>query len=245
VTRPPVVSFDLDGTLWEFLPMMEGAMAATVEAFERRRPDLAGRLTVATLHEHRRAVGEEADGTLEDLRRASLRRALRSLDVDDDALADWMADHLLGARAEAVEVHRDVVPAVERLRASGYVVGAITNGNFPFGRIELAQSFQFVVHAEETGALKPAPEPFAAAVAACGGHASRWVHVGDDPVIDVAGAQAFGMRAVWLNRIRAPLPDGISPDAELSSLETLPEVVDRLMGVSERPARRFGTARDG
>jgi FMN phosphatase YigB (HAD superfamily) len=37
------------------------------------------------------------------------------------------------------------------------------------------------------------------------------------------------MRAVWLNRIGAPLPEGITPDAELDSLEALPDVVDRLL----------------
>ena len=31
-----VVSFDLDGTLWEFAPMMDGAMAAAIDSLERR-----------------------------------------------------------------------------------------------------------------------------------------------------------------------------------------------------------------
>jgi putative hydrolase of the HAD superfamily len=230
MSAPGVVSFDLDGTLWEFEPMMEGALAAMVQAFERRRPDLAGRLTVEALHEHRRAVaGERQGGGLEELRRASLRRALAELAVEDESLAEWMADELIEQRAACVEVHADVLPAVDRLRERGYVVGAITNGNFPFARIELARRFSFTVHAEEVGALKPGREPFARAVELTAGDPRRWVHVGDDPEIDVAGAQAFGMLAVWLNRIGAPLPAGVAPDAELESLDALPEVVDRLL----------------
>jgi putative hydrolase of the HAD superfamily len=223
------VSFDLDGTLWDFQPMMDGALREMLAAFERRRPELAGRLTLAALHEHRRAAGEEAEGTLEELRRRSLRRALAALDVHDDDLAEWLAEELLAARATAVRVHDDVAPAVAELTRRGYVVGAITNGNFPFARLPLARSFAFVVHAEQTGVLKPGAEPFAQAVELAGVPASRFVHVGDDPLIDVAGARAFGMRAVWLNRLGAVLPEGVEADAELADLGGLADLVDRLI----------------
>jgi putative hydrolase of the HAD superfamily len=224
-----VVSFDLDGTLWEFQPMMDGALEAAIEALEERVPGLAGRLTLADLHEHRRLVGHEMQGTLEELRRASLRRALLSLGRDEPVLADWMADRLLAARAERVPLHGDVVPAVEALLARGHVVGAITNGNFPFHRLDLAQRFDFIVHAEEAGGHKPGPEPFARAVDLAGGHPERWVHVGDDIEIDVAGAQAFGMRGVWLNRFGVDGHPEVEPDAEIAGLDELPAVVERLL----------------
>ena len=31
MTPPAVVSFDLDETLWEFMPMMDGALRRTIE----------------------------------------------------------------------------------------------------------------------------------------------------------------------------------------------------------------------
>jgi len=143
-----VVSFDLDGTLWDFSPMMDGAIAAAIASLEEREPELAGRLTVAALHEQRRLAGLQHEGTLEDLRRVSLHHALIELGRDDRALADWMADVLLQARAEVVVLHDDVEPAVRRLIDAGHLVGAITNGNFPFDRLALAAHFSFVVHAE-------------------------------------------------------------------------------------------------
>ena len=225
-----VVSFDLDDTLWEFAPMMDGAIAAAIVSLERRAPELAGRLDVAALHEHRRLTGAEAQGTLGELRRLSFRRALAELGRDDPELADWMADELLSARAQVVELHADVLPAVERLLADGHTVGAITNGNFPFVRLDLAAHFSFIVHAEDVGGPKPGPEPFARAVELSRGDPERWVHVGDDPVIDVEGAQAFGMRAVWLNRAGVARPERIRPDAELRSLDGLPAVVASLLG---------------
>jgi FMN hydrolase / 5-amino-6-(5-phospho-D-ribitylamino)uracil phosphatase len=57
----------------------------------------------------------------------------------------------------------------------------------------------------------------------------QFVHVGDEIETDVLGAQAFGMRAVWLNRSGAEVPEAVHPDAVISSLEPLPELVDRLL----------------
>jgi FMN phosphatase YigB (HAD superfamily) len=37
------------------------------------------------------------------------------------------------------------------------------------------------------------------------------------------------MRAVWLNRTGAEVPEAVRPDAVISSLEPLPELVDRLL----------------
>ncbi|MDX6553353.1 MAG: hydrolase / 5-amino-6-(5-phospho-D-ribitylamino)uracil phosphatase [Gaiellales bacterium] len=224
-----VVSFDLDGTLWDFGPMMDGALAAAIVSLERRHPELTGVLTVKDLHRHRRLVGEEMHGTLEQLRRLSMRRALAAVGWDDHELAEWLADELLAARADVVGVHSDVEPVVDRLLAVGHVVGAITNGNFPFERLAIAKRFAFIVHAEDAGELKPAAAPFRRAVELAGAGPARWVHVGDEPAIDVAGAQSYGMLAVWLNRTGVPAPEGIHADAEIQSLETLPEVVDRLL----------------
>ena len=47
------------------------------------------------------------------------------------------------------------------------------------------------------------PTPFLHAVELTGGDPARWVHVGDDIETDVQGAQAMGMRAVWINRTGA------------------------------------------
>jgi putative hydrolase of the HAD superfamily len=56
------------------------------------------------------------------------------------------------------------------------------------------------------------------------------VHVGDGLDTDIAGAQAAGMKAVWINRAGIPLPEGYSPDAELASLAGLDALVTELLG---------------
>ena len=77
--------------------------------------------------------------------------------------------------------------------------------------------------------MKPAAAPFQRAVELCGGDPQRWVHVGDGLDTDVAGAQACGMKAVWINRAGIPLPEGFAPDAELPSLAGLRSLIPHLL----------------
>jgi len=226
---PVVVSFDLDETLWDFMPMMNGSLERTIAALERRRPELAGRLTVELLHEERRLVSEERTGTYLELRLESFRRVLAAHDVHDPQLPGWMVEEWMAARPEAVRLHDDVGPELDALEAAGRLLGAITNGNFPFARLHVARRFAFVVHAEEVGELKPAPAAFRRAVELSGGDPERWVHVGDGLDTDIEGAQACGMKAVWINRAGVPLPDGYAPDAELPSLAGLDALVTDLL----------------
>lgn len=221
-----VVSFDLDETLWELRPMMERAMDATVARLAERE---GAAVSAAELHAARAAVGAERKGTYEELRIEAFRRVLAARGLDDPELPRWMFDTWMDARLTAVALHPDVEPELEALARAGHVLGAITNGNFPVARLPLGERFAFVVHAEHLGAMKPAAEPFLHAASLAGGTADRWVHVGDDLELDVAGAQACGMRAVWINRAGLPLPPGYRPDAELPSLTGLTGVVARLL----------------
>ena len=228
MTGPAVVSFDLDETLWEFMPMMDGALRRTIERLEERVPALRGALTVEVLHAYRAAI-EGDSGTYEELRIESFRRALSDRGVVEKGLPRWMVDVWMAERVFTVELHPDVEPEMDRLERAGHVLGAITNGNFPVEKLGVARRFAFVVHAERVGELKPAAAPFLHAAELAGGQPERWVHVGDDLDTDVAGAQACGMKAVWINRTGRELPEGYTPDAELPSLEGLAELVARLV----------------
>ena len=229
MTMPGVVSFDLDETLWEFLPMMDGALQATLEQLEARRPGLRGAITIEELHRVRAHVAASQQGTFEELRQESFRQVLEAHGETDPDLPAWMVATWMEARLTSVVLHPDVEPALEQLVDAGHVLGAITNGNFPIVRLPLATTFAFIVHAEHVGAFKPAAEPFLHAVKLAEGDPARWVHVGDDIETDVQGAQSVGMRAVWINRNGVTLPPGVEPDAELPSLAGLPAVVERLL----------------
>ncbi|MCI0372483.1 MAG: HAD family hydrolase [candidate division NC10 bacterium] len=82
---------------------------------------------------------------------------------------------------------------------------------------------------DELGLRKPNPRLFEATLTALGVGPADAVHVGDDPVADVAGAKQAGLRAVHLRR-EAGAPGAPEADATISSLRELPDVLSALAG---------------
>ena len=101
-------------------------------------------------------------------------------------------------------------------------------------RVGLDGFIDAVVSSRDVGAAKPDPAFFAAALRMAGvnGKAVAPAHavmVGDRTDNDVGGAQSAGLRAVWYNPARHPLPDGApAADAEVARLSELPAALARL-----------------
>ena len=72
-----------------------------------------------------------------------------------------------------------------------------------------------IVTAAAVGAAKPDPRPFQVALERLGIDAAACLHVGDDPVTDIAGARAAGLSAVLLDR-SGRAPDSLGDLAELA-----------------------------
>jgi FMN phosphatase YigB (HAD superfamily) len=60
-----------------------------------------------------------------------------------------------------------------------------------------------------------------------GGDPAAAVHVGDDPVLDVRGARAAGMRVVQVTSSRRRMA-GERPDQIITRLAELPDAIERL-----------------
>jgi 2-haloalkanoic acid dehalogenase type II len=82
-------------------------------------------------------------------------------------------------------------------------------------------SFTAVVTSEDAGAYKPSPRIFRQGLAMLGLRAEEVVHVGDSLTADVAGAQADGIAAVWVNRRNRPVHDGIGSTTVIGDLAGL------------------------
>ncbi len=93
----------------------------------------------------------------------------------------------------------------------------------------LLDYFAHLTFSDECGIRKPDPEIFRLTLRAAGAPVETAVHVGDDPVLDVEGARAAGMRVIQVAR-RARRPEAALPDAAIPSLAALPEAVARLAG---------------
>lgn len=71
---------------------------------------------------------------------------------------------------------------------------------------------------EDAGAYKPRGELFELALKSVGINAHEAVHIGDSLSSDVKGAIAAGINAVWLNRSRREVPEGIVSVENLTGL---------------------------
>jgi HAD superfamily hydrolase (TIGR01509 family) len=163
----------------------------------------------------------------------------------DPALPDRLPgpvwDALLDAYARpALEVPPAVDPAasgaLRALRARGLTLAVVSNTMRTPGvtlrrlldRYGLLGCFAHTTFSDEVGVRKPAPDIFWLTLRALGADPAGAVHVGDDAILDVAGARAAGMRVIQV----APQPTAVAtdpaPDAVIASLDALPETVASL-----------------
>jgi HAD superfamily hydrolase (TIGR01549 family) len=152
------------------------------------------------------------------------------IDVDAE-LIRWRADDPDGLREnfDADDLYGDVRTCFATLRATGLEV--IVAGNQPPQAQSTLEAMDLGVDAilisANLGAEKPAPEFFAAVVAAAGCAPGEIVYVGDRLDNDVLPARQAGMRTVLLRRgpwghLHAERPDAALADIVTDSLAELP-----------------------
>ena len=177
---------------------------------------------------HRRYYPRYLRGELsyEQLRRLRVRGTINPELGDEDA--DRVFSDYLAVYRAAWTLFSDVVPCLAAL--ASFPLGVISNGPSEEQRRKLsamgiADRFQHVLISEECGYPKPSPEIYLEACRMAGVQPGDAVHVGDHPEIDVAGAQAVGLRAIWLDR-SGPTPAHTRPNV-VSSLLDLPKLVEK------------------
>ena len=96
-------------------------------------------------------------------------------------------------------LYPDTIPALERLRAQGWRHVVLSNHvpELPelVAALGLSPFLDLVLTSAATGFEKPNPRAFELALRRCGAPSEVWM-VGDNPVADVAGAEAIGIPAV-------------------------------------------------
>jgi putative hydrolase of the HAD superfamily len=218
VTRFDAVTLDAMGTLVTFEPPAPRLQ----RSLERRlgiAVDLArceGAMRVEMRHYRTHCVGARDAPSL-----AALRLECASL-VGDALALEVAGAELLPSLTDAIafRAYPDALPAIERLAAAGLRLAVIANWDVSLhdvlARFGLAEHLGAIVTAAGVGASKPDARPFRAALGQLGVDPERAVHVGDDPVTDVAGARAAGLSALLLDR-EGRAPDSLADLAELAS----------------------------
>lgn len=149
-------------------------------------------------------------------RRERFRRLGRSCGV---SWPDGTIDELVALyRATYVASGRAVPGAHGLLRAvkARAQVGVVTNSRVPEQEAKLAELgltdlVDFMVVSDGVGVWKPDPRIFEIALSRAHATPSEAVMIGDSWENDIVGANAAGIRAVWFDRYRRPVPREPAP----------------------------------
>ncbi len=236
--RIVAISFDGDGTLWDFEAVMRHSLHHALVELHRLAPHVSSSLSIETMIAIRNRVADELRGrvtNLEAIRLEAFRRTLEHVGNPNDALAAHLNEVYLKHRFEDIELFPDVLPTLDALR-DRFALGLLSNGNSYPERCGLGGRFRFVVFSQDHGIEKPDPRLFGVAIERAGCARHQLLHVGDSLRNDVAGARGAGVRSVWLNREGKANGTGVAPDLEVSSLLELAEIC----GVRVDPGARVG-----
>jgi len=233
------VLFDLDDTLTDHrhcsrsgLARLQNAHAcfrsATIRQLERDH--------LAILDELHRTV-LQGQRSLEQARLDRFRRLFRGYGEEpDDATVELAVTSYRAAYESALRPVPGAVPLLEALR-SQVTVGVVTNhllaGQLDkVKRCRIEKLIDVLVVSEEAGSAKPEPAIFETALDRAGCSAAEAVMVGDSWEVDILGAHAAGIRAVWLNRYELVCPNpALAP--EIRALEPVDAVLEVILERAE------------
>ena len=201
------ITFDLDDTLWECEPVITRATKEFMTFLEKQFPAIFERYpTNRAWRELSNSVCKSGvcvnSHDLTEVRKASLRVAAVECGMDDpEVVVEEGFKAFIEARNNVEDfILPGAINILTRIRASGIVVGALSNGNADvFSIPSLAPLFDFAVSPSTAGAKKPDLSPFRLALKMAGCTKLSMIHVGDSLHSDVWPAQAFGVyKAVWV-----------------------------------------------
>ena len=118
------------------------------------------------------------------------------------ALAQTLLDDYRAGFPSACLLFPDAAQTLSSLHAAGLKLGLITNGSVRMQSrklecLALSPMFDTILISDAEGISKPDPQIFRRALERLNATPAQAVFVGDHPEVDVAGARAAGMQAIW------------------------------------------------
>ena len=225
-----LITFDLDHTLWSPDAALQRGETESYAWLAAQHPAFGEQFPVAAFVEMRvqlRKQFPELQHRVSEIRRVAFRNALQDTGMAADAahnMAEQAFDIFWRARQQ-VNIFDDTPVLLQQL-SQRYALGAISNGNACLKAVGLANYFQFHFAADDFSNAKPAADMFLAALECAGVAPYEALHIGDHPIDDIQGAQAVGMKTLWVNFAGSPWPLTTSkPDFTVAAL---PEILSLL-----------------
>lgn len=207
--------FDLDHTLWDFDANARHTLQqlhTDLQLQDRGVHDFEVFYTVYLEHNHR-LWDRYRKGFIkqEELRIKRMWLTLLHFKIADEALCKKLSNQFLELLPTRTLLFPHTKEVLQYLQDKGYGLHMITNG---FEQVQhsklrscgLNPFFEHVITSEGSGSLKPEKEIFEYALQKAGAAAHTSLMIGDTWEVDIVGAMAAGIDAVFVNHTGAPQP---------------------------------------
>lgn len=135
--------------------------------------------------------------------------------------------------AENISLLPGAQKVLAELKRAGFLLGLVTNTSLPhsiikdeFERLGLYDYFDTVVCSSEIVFRKPDRAMFDVALRNLKVAPQDGMFVGDSYHADIIGANHVGMKTVWFNPARQPIPGEVMPDYDIAGLDEILEFVE-------------------
>lgn len=227
-----LVTFDLDDTLWDVVPVIIQAESAMMKWLEIHHPKLVDQYDAKQLRlvkERILLMQPELQHQISLIRVLSLSSALQGVGYEMHE-ANNAAQHAFEVFIEArnnITFFDGAIECLQKIK-SKYQLGALTNGNASTSKVGLEPYFEFCVNAEAINSSKPSPLHFEQAKQLTGIDYDQMIHIGDHPEHDILGAQKLGVKTIWVNIKQDDWQFRWQPDEQVTHLSQIPEAIERI-----------------
>lgn len=222
------IFFDLDHTLWDF----SANCAETLTDLYQRHQLSSLNIPLPDFIKYYREINDRmwddlhrGKVTIEEIRNLRFVQTFDRLGVDTRHVPQGMDEQFIALCPTKSNVFPHTHAVLDYL-SEKYVLHILTNGFKETQRTKLRSAglehyFEQVIHADESGFMKPDKRMFEYALKTAGVEVHQCLMIGDDLYADVLGAKNIGMDHVFVNRLKAKHDEKLTYEIDcLSTLKT-------------------------
>lgn len=231
------ITFDLDDTLWEVNPVIIAANQTLYQWLSENAELFVNSYQLQdfeTLKQQALQQFPSIGHSVTQIRLKQLEIGLLAAGYPMEqaiALSHQAFEVFIEARNQ-VELFEHARGVLEKLKQSGYLIGALSNGNADVNRVGLGDLFDFALNADGVGKEKPHPLMFEQMLHNNGLRPEQVIHIGDNPHHDILGAKHAGLWTIWVNLTESAWPEADTADRDVTCLSDIPAMVAEIELIS-------------